>query len=235
MAAAPLSTGRMRHSPYQTVAQAVTAVLLLAAGQRALAAGDLRVRVLDRDGGPVPEVVISARRLGVTLERQAVTATASMNQHDLSFDPHVLAVEARTRIRFPNDDDVRHHVYSFSPAKQFNFSVDSGTVQEEMVFDVAGIVTLGCNIHDEMLAYIVVVDTPYFAMTDLLGGVELTGLPAGRYEITIWSARVAPKNLPGPVEIAVADGGIATWEHRFEARLYPAHRHSETSLQRSRY
>lgn len=225
----------MRHAHPPNAALVMTAALALALGQSALAAGAIRVRILDRDAGPVPEVVVAARRLGVTLERQTVTATASMNQHDLAFDPHVLVVEAGTQINFPNDDDVRHHVYSFSPAKQFNFSVDSEAVHEAMRFDAPGIVTLGCNIHDEMLAYIVVVDTPYFAMTGPDGSVDLTGLPAGRYEISIWSSRVAPKNLPDSVEIEVADGANATWEHRFDARLYPAHRHSETSLQGSRY
>jgi plastocyanin len=228
----------MRHAIPPTATAAVLGMLALVAGQAALAAGgtgSIRVRILDRDGSPVPEVVVSARSLDADASQPAVTATASMNQHALAFEPHILIVETGTAVEFPNSDDVRHHVYSFSPTQQFNFSVDSGSTHEALRFDLPGIVTLGCNIHDEMLAYIVVVATPHFASTGADGSAELTGLAAGRYELTIWSSRAAAKHQPDPLELDVIDGAVATWEHRFEARLYPPHRHSETSLHWSHY
>jgi plastocyanin len=218
-----------------TAAAAVIGTIALAASPAALAAGGISVRILDRDGNPVPEVVVSARSLDTGADRPTVTPTARMSQHGLAFDPHILIVETGTDVAFPNADDVRHHVYSFSPAMRFDFSVDSLGSHDGLRFDTPGVATLGCNIHDEMLAYIVVVDTAHFAKTGPDGSAELTGLEPGRYELAIWTSRIAEKHLPEALEIAVADGAIATWEHRFAAKLYPPHRHSETSLHWSHY
>ena len=225
----------MRHAFPQAAIAALLALPGFAAGETTAGAGGIRVRILDRDGGPVPEVVVSARPLDAVAEPLPAMPEARMNQHALAFEPHILVVTTGTDIAFPNDDEVRHHVYSFSPAKQFNFSIDSQATHAAIRFDVPGIVTLGCNIHDEMLAYIVVVDTPHFAKTGVDGSVEMTGLEAGRYELSIWSSRIAQKNLPESVEIAVAEGDVATWEYGFAERLHPPHRHSETSLHWSHY
>ncbi len=197
----------MRHAFPQTAIVVLLALPVLATAETGTAGGSIRVQILDRDGRPVPEVVVSARPIGVGAETRGAMPAARMNQHELAFEPHILVVATGTEIAFPNDDDVRHHVYSFSPAKQFNFSIDSHATHEAIQFDVPGVVTLGCNIHDEMLAYIVVVDTPHFAKT----GVD------------------------GSVEIAVADDEVATWEYGFTERLHPPHRHSETSLHWSHY
>ena len=214
---------------------ALTALLALAAGGTAEAQGRVNVRVHDRDGVPVPEVVVSARSLDGVAAAGAPPPAARMNQHGLAFEPHILVVETGTSVVFPNDDDVRHHVYSFSHAKQFNFSIESHDSREDLSFDTPGVVTLGCNIHDEMLAYIVVVDTPHFATTGPDGSVELTDLSPGRYEVSIWTSRIAQKHQAEPIEIAVADSAVATIEHRFGEKLYPPHRHSETSLHWSHY
>jgi len=225
----------MPHAFPKSALVALLALPALAAGETAAAAGGIRVRILDRDGGPVPEVVVSARSLDATTALRAAMPEARMNQEALAFEPHILVVTTGTRIAFPNEDDVRHHVYSFSPAKQFNFSIDSMATHEAIGFDVPGVVTLGCNIHDEMLAYVVVVDTPHFAKTGPDGSVELTGLESGRYELSIWSSRIATKHLPDAVEIAVAASEVATWEYGFVEKLHPPHRHSETSLHWSHY
>ena len=219
--------------------QGAVAVLLalpgLAAGETDAAAGGIRVWILDRDGEPVPEVVVSARPLDGVPDLHESAPAERMNQRELAFEPHILIVPTGTEIAFPNDDDVRHHVYSFSPARQFNFSIDSHASHEAIRFDTPGVVTLGCNIHDEMLAYIVVVDTPHFAKTGPDGGVEIEGLESGRYELSIWSSRIAQKHLPAPVEIAVADTEVTTWNYSFTEKLHPPHRHSETSLHWSHY
>ena len=225
----------MRHAFPQAAVVALLALPGLTAGETASGAASIRVRILDRDDGPVPEVVISARPLDAAAEPRATAPTVRMNQQQLAFEPHILIVSTGTGIEFPNEDDVRHHVYSFSPTKQFNFSIDSGASHEAMRFDVPGVVTLGCNIHDEMLAYIVVVDTPHFAKTGPDGSVELTGLTSGRYELSIWSSRIAQKHQPEAVEINVTDGETATLEYGFAVKLHPPHRHSETSLHWSHY
>jgi plastocyanin len=225
----------MRRAFPQGVIAALLVLPGLAAGETAAATGGIRVSIRDRDGGEVPEVVVSARPLDAVPDRGAARPEARMNQEALAFEPHILVVTTGTGIAFPNGDDVRHHVYSFSPAKQFNFSIDSGSIHEAISFDVPGVVTLGCNIHDEMLAYVIVVDTPHFAKTGEHGSVELTGLAPGRYELSIWSSRIAAKHLPDSVEIAVAEGEVATWEYAFAEKLHPPHRHSETSLRWSDY
>jgi plastocyanin len=225
----------MRHAFSQTAIVAMLALPAFAAGETAAGTAGIRVRILDRDGAPVPEVVVSARPLDAAPEPREPASGARMNQQELAFEPHILVVETGSGIAFPNEDDVRHHVYSFSPAKQFNFSIDSGATHEAIRFDVPGVVTLGCNIHDDMLAYIVVVDTPHFAKTGVDGSVEIAGLEPGRYELSVWSSRVAQKHLPRSVEIAVAAGEIANREYAFIERLHPPHRHSETSLHWSHY
>lgn len=116
-----------------------------------------------------------------------------VDQVNKEFLPYVTAVQAGTAVSFPNKDNIRHHVYSFSPAKTFELRLYSGTPSKPVVFDKPGAVVLGCNIHDWMLAYIYVVDTPHFAKT-AKGGARLDGLPAAEYELRAWHPQ-----LRGPV------------------------------------
>ena len=113
--------------------------------------------------------------------------TAVMEQKNRAFIPHVLAVQTGTAVRFPNLDDVQHHVYSFSPAKPFQLPLYKGNPPMPVVFDKPGFVTLGCNIHDQMSAYIVVVDTPYFEKTAANGRAALRDLEPGRYSVHVWA------------------------------------------------
>ena len=113
-----------------------------------------------------------------------------MAQQNIMFMPHVLIVPVGASVAFPNRDRVRHHVYSFSPAKTFELKLYSGNHASDVVFDKPGIATLGCNIHDWMLGYIVVVDTPYFTKTDSEGRATLADLPEGDYELRVWHSRL---------------------------------------------
>src|SRR5207244_3930054 len=94
-------------------------------------------------------------------------------------------------VSFPNRDDVRHHVYSFSPAKRFDLPLYVGTPAKPVVFDTPGVVIIGCNIHDWMVGYIYVSESPYFATTDADGRADLTGLPPGRYTARVWHPQLA--------------------------------------------
>ena len=201
----------------------------------AAGAGSVTVEVKDRDGQPVPEVAVYALPAAPAASGGAPRERAAMNQRGLAFDPHILVVETGTVIDFPNSDDVRHHVYSFSPAKAFDFSIEAGKVEPGLSFDVAGLVTLGCNVHDDMLGFILVVDTPYFGKTDGAGAVEMTDLPPGTWELRIYTPRVAAKNLPAPIPFELDANESITLRHRFENRLFPPHAHSETSLHWSHY
>jgi plastocyanin len=118
----------------------------------------------------------------------ATAPVAQMIQKDLTFIPSLLPVQVGTKVEFPNLDDTYHNVFSYSAAKRFDlgrYRSDEKPVPSQ-VFDVPGLVTLHCDIHEHMRALILVVATPYFAMTDTEGRFRLTGLPAGRYTLKAW-------------------------------------------------
>lgn len=128
----------------------------------------------------------------------AQTAPATMDQLNLKFVPHVLTVLAGTRVRFPNSDVVRHNV--FSPSSTQSFTLGTYPVNETKVrlFTKPGIVTLLCNIHAEMSAYIVVTATPYSAITDKDGNYSIANVPPGRYVLRVWhekAARTPPRDI----------------------------------------
>src|SRR5438067_4939799 len=127
-----------------------------------LVAGSLEVMVKDEKGGPVSDAVVyaSAGAMGSPSKKRTV-----IDQRDKQFVPYVTALQVGTPVLFPNSDNIRHHVYSFSSAKKFELPLYSGVPAEPVVFDKVGFVTLGCNIHDWMIAYVAVLTTPYFHVT----------------------------------------------------------------------
>ncbi len=127
--------------------------------------------------------------------------SAIMDQKNRMFVPHILPIQTGTSVSFPNSDDIRHQVYSFSPAKTFQLPLYKGTPGTPIVFDKPGIVTLGCNIHDRMSAYIVIVDTPHFAMTGRSGRVELPNLGAGKYVVHAWTPELSGE--PATIEVTL--------------------------------
>src|SRR2546426_6924374 len=109
-------------------------------------------------------------------------------QKDLTFLPSLLPVRVGTRVEFPNEDDTYHNIFSYSPAKRFDlgrYRPDEKPVPSQ-VFDVAGLVTLRCDIHEHMRGLILVLDTPHFVTTDDDGHFRLSRLPAGRYTLKAW-------------------------------------------------
>ncbi|WP_409418985.1 methylamine utilization protein [Marinomonas sp. RS-M-Aa-14] len=111
-----------------------------------------------------------------------------ISQKKQMFLPAITMLQTGTRVEFPNLDTVRHHVYSFSEAKTFDIKLYLGRAPSSELFDQSGVVALGCNIHDTMIAWVVVVDTPYFALTDKLGNATVD-LPAGDYQLKVWDRR----------------------------------------------
>jgi plastocyanin len=127
-------------------------------------------------------------------------------QANKTFMPAVSVVPVGTAVNFPNRDTVRHHVYSFSPAKRFEIKLYVGTPAQPVVFDQPGIAVLGCNIHDTMAAWVVVVDTPHFAKTGADGQASLPDVPPGSYRLRAWHAAqpVGAPALDEPIEVAAA-------------------------------
>jgi plastocyanin len=120
--------------------------------------------------------------------RPAAPAVASMAQKDLAFRPALLPVQAGTRVEFPNLDDTYHNIFSFSAAKRFDlgrYRSDERPIPSE-VFDTPGLVTLRCDIHEHMRALILVLETPYFVVTDTAGRYSLRGVPPGRHVLKAW-------------------------------------------------
>ncbi|MBL4856650.1 MAG: methylamine utilization protein [Idiomarinaceae bacterium] len=152
---------------------------------QSVVADTVQVEILAADGQPLANAALLIER-----EKPPVKVTgqsAVVDQVNKQFTPTVSAVEPGTDVVFPNSDNIRHHVYSFSEAKNFELKLYSDKEKPSVNFDKAGIVTLGCNIHDQMVAYVLVSDEYDIAVTNEQGIVELkveeNSAPA---EIRVW-------------------------------------------------
>lgn len=139
----------------------------------------------------------------VWLEASGAPAGASqkvvLDQRNLAFVPQVLAVRVGTTVEFPNNDKVFHNVFSFRDAKTFDLGMYPKDVVKRTVFDKPGLARLFCNIHPNMAAYIMAVDTPYFAVSDKQGTFTISRVPAGTYTYHAWRAGAQP--LTGSVTV----------------------------------
>lgn len=167
----------------------------------------VQVTVQDAAGQPLAGAAVflesaEARRLVRPL------ADAEMGQQNLKFVPEVLVVPVGTAVRFPNHDTVRHHVYSFSSAKKFELKLYAGVPANPVVFDQAGVAVLGCNIHDHMVGWVLVVDTPYYAQSAApAGGARIDKVPAGSYQLRVWHASL-PVGAPAHAQaLTVPEAG----------------------------
>jgi plastocyanin len=158
-------------------------------------AASISVQVADASGQPVADSAVYAEPAsGQAAPRSQ--RTIEIEQKARKFLPLVTVIQTGSEISFPNHDTVRHHVYSFSPVKMFELKLYAGIPASPVTFDKPGTVVVGCNIHDQMLAYIHIVNTPYFAKTDASGKARLEGLAPGKYRLKAWHF-----NLPGNVQI----------------------------------
>lgn len=148
------------------------------------------VTVTDANQLPVKNAVVIFTPLFKVNQALPKAKPAIMNQINKQFVPHVLVVPRNTEITFPNADNVFHHVYSFSPAKQFELKLYKEFTAEPLFFEQPGIVDIGCNIHDWMLGYIVVSESPYFLKTDDTGSAGVA-LPKGQYRLSFWHPQAA--------------------------------------------
>jgi plastocyanin len=167
-----------------------------------LPAGSLDVTVRDSGGALVANAVVYAKKSGATSAR--APKQAAIDQRNKQFVPYVTAVQVGTAIWFPNSDNIRHHVYSLSPAKRFELPLYAGSPAAPVVFDKEGFVTLGCNIHDWMIAYVAVLPTPHFSVSDQSGRASLRNLPAGHYTVLVWqpSLKGAPERFAQVIDLA---------------------------------
>ena len=204
---------------------AVTCTLALSG---AASAADFRARVLDHEGKPVADAVVAAKSLTAGASAPAKPRDEIVEQVDKEFVPHVKPILVGSRVHFPNKDTVQHQVYSFSPAKKFELPLYAGTQAPPVLFDKAGVVTLGCNIHDWMVGHIYVADTPYTGKTGKGGTVVLKDLPPGDYEVRVWQPTMAGAEDATVRRVTIAKSGVNEAEWRitlkpaFKIRRAPA-------------
>lgn len=173
-----------------------------------LLAGEVNALVRDKAGKAIADaVVVAVPAVKAGASEGAATATILVDQINKEFVPYVLPVRVGTTVNFPNKDKIRHHVYSFSPAKKFELPLYTGTPAAPVLFDKAGPVVLGCNIHDWMIAYVYVSESPYFGKTGADGKVTLSDLPAGNYTLRTWHPRLAGKEEATERKISVLGSG----------------------------
>lgn len=185
-----------------------------------LAAG-IQITLLGADNRPVADAVATATLVGAAPKPSRERKPAVMDQLNKAFVPQVLVIAAGTSVEFPNNDSVSHQVYSFSQPKKFQLSLYKGELHSPVQFDTAGLVVLGCNIHDSMVGYIYVADTPYFGKTDAAGSVRLETLPRGQYRVVLWSPSIADDAGVLRRDVEVEEGGMSEVNFRLKKSLRP--------------
>jgi plastocyanin len=156
-------------------------------------AANVRVQVVDQAGAPVPDAIVYAVPVSGKLPATK-PAPAIIDQIKRRFVPMVSVVQTGASVTFPNKDNIEHDVYSFSPAKRFELNLYHGIPANPITFDKAGLVVMGCNIHDTMVAYLLIVDTPYFAKTDDKGTATIANVPSDAYKVIAWHFRQTDPN-----------------------------------------
>jgi len=145
-------------------------------------AAQISGRVQLPDGKPAKEAIIYLDGGAVS----APLASAMVDQRNKAFIPHVLVITQGTRVRFPNDDTVFHNVFAYYQAKKFDLGMYPRGASKTVTFDKPGLVALLCNVHSSMSAFIMVVDTPYYAVTDTDGRFHIANVAAGSYTLHGW-------------------------------------------------
>jgi hypothetical protein len=215
-----------RHTP---LTLAILAPLL--AWCQSADAGDVRALIKDQAGQPVEDAVVLATPADGRKVSPFKKAQEEVDQVDKDFIPHVKVVYINSQVYFPNRDNIRHHVYSFSPAKKFELPLYSGVPASPVLFDKPGVVVLGCNIHDWMLGYVYVAETPYFAKSKKDGTATINSLPGGDYLVRVWQPRMGDTEEATTRKLTISASGIQQAE--WKLTLKPEVRISRTASGRS--
>ena len=170
-------------------------------------AANVNVVVTDAAGAPLADAVVMLEPVGARLPVKPM-AGVQIAQRDQQFSPAVSVVTVGTPVLFPNQDTVRHHVYSYSAAKTFQIKLYAGVPHTPIVFDKPGIAVLGCNIHDSMIAWVVVTDTPLWARSAAGGRARVADVPPGAYQLHVWHASLAETAPVQLVPLTVGAGDV---------------------------
>lgn len=184
---------------------------------RPAAATNFAARVLDQDGKPVANAVISIVADGKTMPAPAtrLDPVRIVDQRDETFIPLVTILPRDGRVVFANNDKTKHQVYSFSPIKQFEITLAQGEKSPSFAFDKAGVAVLGCNIHDHMIAYVFVAESPWTALTGPDGRAVISDVPPGNYKVQVWHPQLPP-GAATPEEPVVLTGETTEFSTRLK-------------------
>jgi plastocyanin len=221
----PPARGRCsRPGPLCSAAALLTSLTLLAlltpCVPLAAVAANLNVAVYTPDGHAASGIVITVHPLDAATH-PAAPVRAVMDQVDRAFKPDLLVIPVGSTVEFPNSDAVSHQIYSFSPAKRFQLPLYRGKPYPPVHFDQPGVVTLGCNIHDGMLGYLLVTDAPWYGRTDPAGGWSAE-VPHGRYRVVLWHPRLREGDGELARELTVGETDHAELAVRLSKPLQPA-------------
>jgi plastocyanin len=198
-------------------------------------AASVEVQVIGAAGQPVSDIAVFIDQEGGGPTAIAGTP-AVMDQVDTQFVPHMLIVSKGQSVRFPNSDVAAHHVYSFSKPNNFVLPLYKGDAHDPIAFDHDGVVTVGCNIHDHMLGYIVVVDTDVFGTTDESGRVSLSvNDDATRYTVHIWSPRLREADVSLHRELHISGNEDARLTFTLQKDLRAPHESLSDGVKWSEY
>ncbi len=195
---------------YKDVLLKVTlTVLVVACLVSRATAGDLIISVRDSDGALITNAVVTVTAVaGKHDVRSGAKRVHTVNQKDTAYNPFVSVVAKDTPVEFVNSDSWGHHVYSFSKSKRFDITVPANTSSTPIVFDKPGIVIVGCNIHDRMLAYIYVNGGGVPVKSDKKGRARFLDLEAGSYVVSVWHPMMKSKRNPPVLSVNVDKEGV---------------------------
>lgn len=169
-------------------------------------AGEIAVSVADKHKQPLDNAVVTLRPVSTgpnDAPPSALPDSATIGQKNLTFVPLVTLVRKGGQVSFTNNDNTGHHVYSFSAIKQFQFVLKTGEQSAPVTFDESGIAAIGCNIHDQMLAYVYVSDAPFGAVTGKDGRADFSNIPDGPYTVEVWHPEFRPGEKPAVKTVTV--------------------------------
>jgi plastocyanin len=217
---------RVNRRAVSTARRAVLA-LALATAAAVAAAGPLEVAIVDADGEPVGNAVVTLHSSSGLDTGPGVAQTHTIDQRDLQFDPQVQVFHPGDSVVFRNSDRTRHHVYSFAPGSAFETVVKPGESSAPMKLSFPGIVSVGCNIHDRMITYLVVTDAPFAAQSGADGLVRFADVPDGAWTVRVWQPRSKAENQTS--EQAMAMPAASGSRMRFVLTLRPERRDDRES------
>jgi len=199
-------------------------------------AAELKIQVNDDKGHPVGDAVVTvlpqdpAQKIP---DRRTASATKIIDQKKETFIPYIEIFRPGDKVLFRNSDQMRHHVYTFSPLKAFEFVLVPGESSKPIELDQTGVIAVGCNIHDMMITYLYVSDAPWIAQSDANGRVSFQDVPAGAWNVRVWQ----PRLRPGKPDLAQSATILAADESKvltFALSLLPDSRH-EFDREHTRY